>query len=743
MKRFFCLIGGGSLITAFCCSHLPVTRQIQFVIVLASLFLLVCFLHQKWIKSHLPVSKTLLLFFLGSSMFTSGLFIAKEILCYLPVSEFSGTEQTVTARVTDIGLRSGNRYTYTLKAEQVADSNLSFSFLCYSTKSLGVDFADRITLTVSFFEQEETDFFHSSRYYKGENILLTGSADPYTEVLLEEQKPGFLLRCFSQIQKFRLSLYDRFCQYLPDESASVLGAMLLGLQEDIPYPLEQDYIDSGIIHLLAISGMHVLILSLFTEKLFGFLLRKLPVRREAYTAIGVIATVVLFLLLSGMQVSAVRSGIMMIVLQAGKLFYRKADPLNSLFLSGLVIVLQNVYAIMDIGFLMSFLSSLGILLLSKPMAEFAVKRFQIYSFAFRQFVESVSVSLSATIFLLPVFLSSFRSLCLIAPVTNLVGGVLITPILALGFPIALCSPFLPEKVLSLLFAAEEFLLAMLNETASLFSSLPLPSIGMDYREIDLAWICFFILGIGLFFVGKYFLFSKQKWILSLFLLLFLCLSAAFLKIYFNGKNSLEVYFVSDGTTANCILKSEGQVTVISPNDDDYIDEATCSFLRKKGLRSVDNLILLYPSFRSYEDTLNFIGSIPVTNIFYPEMNLDAEFTLSKYRNYGTNLFPIRDDLYEVRCGNDGNFSVLFDFTSGAVSLTVCYDQNELLFFGTANASRSSEAAVRCLRGSDFSKAEEQPESTVLLNPGKDSGRFPKQAYLHPVSFTFQRSNPSE
>ncbi len=742
MKRFFCLIGGGSLVTAFCCSYLTAAQLIGLICVLAFLFLLACLLRSHWIKARLSISKSVLLLFLGSTVLISGLFFAKEVFSYLPASALAGTEQIVTARVTDIGLRPGGRYTYAMKAEQISEEALPFpfTFYCYSSKSLFAELGDSVTLEVTFFEPTENDFFHSQRYYKGENIYLTGYADSYTGVKTIQQETDFITRCLSQLNKFRHSLYENINEFLPTKTASVLGAMILGFREDIPYSLEQDYIDSGIIHLLAISGMHVLILALFAEKLFHLLFRRIPVRQEAFSAIGVIIVVILFLFLSGMQVSALRSGIMMIVLQAGKLFYRKADSLNSLFLSGFVIVLQNVYAIMDIGFLMSFFSSLGIIVLSKPMTDFMMKKLGFYSLAFRQFVESVCISLSATVFLLPIFISSFRSFSLIAPATNLVGGVLVTPVLALGFPIVLGSAFLPQEILSLLFDLEGFLLTLLNETASAFAELPLPSIGFDYREIDLAWIFFFLTGTILFLLGKYLRFSRQKSALFLFLLLIFSLSSGYLSLYRNEKNSLEVYFVGDGTTANCILKSRGQVTVISPNDDDYIDEATCSFLRKKGLRRVDNLILLYPSFRAYQDTVNFIETVPVTNIFYPESNLNAEFTLTRYQKEETNLFPINDDLQEVRCGKDENFSIVFDIISGAVSLTVFFEENELLFFGTANASRDSEAVIRCLRGSDFSKASDQTENTVLLNPGKYAEEFEKAAYLHPVSFTFRSQN---
>lgn len=745
MKRFFCLVGSGGLITAFCCSYLSVRQLRLLMIALFFLFGIICLIRSQWLRTCFSVSKSLILLFISSCLLINGLFIVKESYSYLPAIQFSGTEQRVSAVVNDIHLRSGGRYTYTLKAKQIGDKNVTFpfTFLCYSTKSLYVDYGDLVTMDVTFFEETDHDYFDSSRYNKGQNIYLTCYTDSYTGVISIEEEKGVLTRIFSNIQKLRHSLYDCIKEHLPQKSSSVLGAMILGFREDIPYPLEQDYIASGIIHLLAISGMHVLILSLFAEKIFLFLFRKLPVRKASFTCIGVTIVILFFLILSGMQSSALRSGIMMIVLQLGKLFYRKSDSLNSLFLAGLVIVLQNVYAIMDIGFLMSFSSSLGIILMNKPITEYLVRKLRVYSVSLRLLVENISISISATLFLMPFFIISFRCVSIVAPVTNLVGGILITPILALGFFVTLSSLFLPSEILNLLYSFEEFLLNLLNETATVFSQLPYSSIGMDYRELDLAWIGFIILTAAICFIGRYFHFSKQKLALCCAFGLLVCFSGAFGKLYLDSRYSLEIYFVGDGTTANCVLKSQGQTTVISPNDDDYIDEATASFLRKKGIHKVDNLILLYSSFRSYQDTVNLIQSIPVTNIFYLDHNLDAEFTLTRFQTDNTNLFPINDQLQEIQCGRDGNFSIQFRIISKAAALTISYENYELLFFGTANAALSSEAEILCLRGSDFSKMAGKNAHVVLLNSGKDAEQFENPAYLVPISYTFYNRDSSE
>ena len=148
-----------------------------------------------------------------------------------------------------------------------------------------------------------------------------------------------------------------------------------------------------------------------------------------------VGAVLFFVLLSGVGLSAVRAGCMVILMLVGRLFYRKVDSVNSLCCAGFFIVLCDIYAIMDVGLLMSFLSTLGILICATPLQKWVCRKLGLVSRMSEITVGTLSVTLSANLFLLPVYFFTFGSMSLVSPVVNLITAVTSSFIIVLGMPI--------------------------------------------------------------------------------------------------------------------------------------------------------------------------------------------------------------------------------------------------------------------------------------------------------------------
>ena len=89
------------------------------------------------------------------------------------------------------------------------------------------------------------------------------------------------------------------------------------------------------------------------------ILSQLGVKRRINSVVGMTFTV-FFMLLTGLSPSVCRSGLMMLLLLSGNLFYRKSDSLNSLGFSAFILCCANPLIVADGGFLMSFAATLGI-----------------------------------------------------------------------------------------------------------------------------------------------------------------------------------------------------------------------------------------------------------------------------------------------------------------------------------------------------------------------------------------------
>lgn len=146
-----------------------------------------------------------------------------------------------------------------------------------------------------------------------------------------------------------------------DFTRELLVTLLTGDREILPADYRAIFSHAGVAHILALSGLHVAIISLIVSimlwPLVIFNLRR-------WRSIGVVLILWLFAVMTGLTPSVVRAVVMATILLLTRILERRPAPLNSLGFAALVIMLFDPYSIISIGFQLSFLSVLSILLLA-------------------------------------------------------------------------------------------------------------------------------------------------------------------------------------------------------------------------------------------------------------------------------------------------------------------------------------------------------------------------------------------
>ncbi len=184
------------------------------------------------------------------------------------------------------------------------------------------------------------------------------------------------------------------------EESALLKGILLGVEEDFVPEQYQNFIDSGLIHITSVSGMHVVFLSSF----FLVLLRKLRMPKRLVYLI-LFPVLFLFASVTAFSPSVCRSTIMMLLFFLAQLLQREPDSLTSLSVSAAILLLINPYSLTAYSFILSFSSSLGIIIFSPPIQYYLLKPFRpktkekkIYPKPFwrRRLLEPVCSSLSMT-----------------------------------------------------------------------------------------------------------------------------------------------------------------------------------------------------------------------------------------------------------------------------------------------------------------------------------------------------------
>ncbi len=230
----------------------------------------------------------------------------------------------------------------------------------------------------------------------------------------------------------RLHLLDLIYRLYPDPEASLLAGILLGIEANIPAPVEAAFEATGTSHIIAISGFNFAVLSGLLTKLFT---RTLGKRRGALAAgLGI----AFYTLLAGAGAGVVRAALLAGLSLLARQFGRRQDGLNSLAFIAAVMALANPNVLWDVGFQLSFMATLGLILYATPLQEGFIRLAsrRLSPQAARRLAGPVSeyllLTLAAQLTTLPVILYHFQRLSLASFLVNPLILPVQPPLLPLG-----------------------------------------------------------------------------------------------------------------------------------------------------------------------------------------------------------------------------------------------------------------------------------------------------------------------
>ena len=214
------------------------------------------------------------------------------------------------------------------------------------------------------FEEASNDGgFDAKSYYESKGIRLSVFADKIS-VIRQSRHPmlGILYRIRSHIGDF-------FSKNLSAQNASILHGMILGEKELIDDGVSDLYKQTGIMHLLAISGLHISFIGVFMLKLLGFM--RIDIKRASLISIILIA---LYVVMTGSSPSAIRAASMFSIDRAGVILGRNSTPLVSVLITMAVQLTIAPYMITNTGFLYSYVGILGIRFIGIPLSFLVSKK---------------------------------------------------------------------------------------------------------------------------------------------------------------------------------------------------------------------------------------------------------------------------------------------------------------------------------------------------------------------------------
>ncbi|HEV8080638.1 MAG TPA: ComEC/Rec2 family competence protein [Chitinophagaceae bacterium] len=206
-----------------------------------------------------------------------------------------------------------------------------------------------------------------------------------------------------------------------DDQLAIAEALLIGYTQDLDKDLVQAYSNTGVVHIIAISGMHLGLIYVMLVWLFN----KIPfVKRSKIVKVTLILSCLwLFTLLTGGSASILRAAVMFSCIVIGKNFSRRASIYNALAASAFILLCYNPYFLWDVGFQLSYLAVVGIVIFQKPIYHLLY----IKNNWLNKIWQLVTVTLAAQILTFPVCLYYFHQF----PTLFLFTNILLVPLSSL------------------------------------------------------------------------------------------------------------------------------------------------------------------------------------------------------------------------------------------------------------------------------------------------------------------------
>ncbi|MDR1245301.1 MAG: ComEC family competence protein [Endomicrobium sp.] len=313
---------------------------------------------------------------------------------------------------------SKNRKRFLLETYNVNENIIGEKIIVNSPNGYSIHYGDIINIEGKLKRPKSSDSFDYQKYLARNNVYVV--CDVYSFEYIES-KPNSIKKIALNVSQ---DISNKFNAYFKKSYADILKSLILGDKSSLTQSVKNDFISSGVMHILVVSGLHVSFISaiiLFILKLTGVSLKK------AY--ILSIPIIFFYVIMTGANPPALRAAIMLSCIFLSFALDREPLIYNSLALSALAILIFEPQQLFTASFQMSYGATIGIVHFYKDI--FAIFE-NVESFILRFFCGVLSVTLAVQVVLIPICIYYFSKVSIISFLTNIIVVPLVGIIMSLG-----------------------------------------------------------------------------------------------------------------------------------------------------------------------------------------------------------------------------------------------------------------------------------------------------------------------
>ena len=349
--------------------------------------------------------------------------------------------------------------------------------------------------------------FDYARFQQNRNIYHQAHLST-DDVIFLKNPGGFSLTRF--LAKGQSSALKAMRQTVPEPARALAMALLIGYRDEVDKELLQAYTNTGVVHVIAVSGMHLGLIFLLLQQILVFPESRFPFTKWIKAAI-ILTITWWFSGIAGASPSIIRAAFMFSMILVSRLLRKPMDSFQSLSLGAFSLLCYNPFWLWDAGFQLSFAALLSIVIYQGPISSWLEPANKIAGAIW----QLLAVTLAAQILTMPISIGQFHQAPAYFLIANLLAVplssiALITAIIQWGFSFSQLPVNLPGKLTGLLIDCMNAFILRIDR---------LPGAVLDQLQWSSTqtWLAYGIItGISLWLFTK----SRKSLALGLILLLF-------------------------------------------------------------------------------------------------------------------------------------------------------------------------------------------------------------------------------
>lgn len=575
-----------------------------------------------------------------------------------------------------------------------------------------------------------------NEYYRSNGILLLASARKDVQIIKADKIPA---RYFANVLSHRAK--EVMERIFPSDVLPFAKSLMLGDTTDLDYATDTALKVSGIRHIVAVSGLHVSILYAIVFALVGH-------RRVPCLILGT-PIMILFAACAGFSPSVTRACIVIILMMLAEALQMEYDPLTELSFAITAMLAFNPFMIESVSFQLSVCSVLGIILCSGKIRVYLNNKMHCAhgkdrkNRALRWINTSISVTVGAMVFTIPLSLIYFDTVCLVGIVTNLliiwmVGaiftGVLLSTLcgfVSLGAG-AIAASVTAVPIRTVLFAAGQI------------SRIPYACV-YARNPCTAVWVCMCYCAL------IYYLIFRRKKMLLISSCVLALLVTIFIGAYRPWTDEFRLSVVDVGQGQSILLQSKGHTVVVDCGSTNLKTAAdrTAQTLLSQSIFGVDGIIVTHMDSDHSGSIENLLTRIDAKTVYLPQLEgdwrdnrladaLDTDIVCVD----SSITFPLGDARVtiiktpEVKTSNENSLGVLFESDECAILITGDRNRSGEKALIRTGLLKDVDVLVAGHHGSKNATSDELLDAVtpeiLMISAGKDN------SYGHPAQQVLER-----